>query len=96
MRARFIGGDNGDGPSVINYFDVTFHKGVWQAVDSDWEFLPKLKGNGHFEFEAFNGADPAKFDHDGDGEPGGDVANAEAGEQTPAKPKRGRPRKAAN
>jgi len=98
MRARFIGDENGDGPEVINYFDETFHKGKWLPINPKWEFLPKLKGNGHFEVEAFNGADPAAFDHDKDGDPGGDAGATEekAEGQPEAKRKPGRPRKAAN
>jgi len=40
--------------------------------------------------EAFNGADPAKFDHDGDGEIGGSLPKPPP---VQAAPKRGRPRK---
>lgn len=94
MRARFIGGENGDGPDVIDYFDEPFIKGEWRSVPPKWEFLQKLKGNGHFEVEAFNGADPAAFDHDKDGEPGGDAAATEVtAEDVQPKRKPGRPRK---
>lgn len=37
-----------------------------------------VKAGAAEEVEAFNGADPAKFDHDGDGRPGGSVSKAKA------------------
>lgn len=61
------------GPRPATEADKASHAGAWAA------FLANPEAAG-----LFNGADPAAFDHDGDGRPGGSVP----------KPRRGRKSKA--
>lgn len=75
MRVRFLGSGAPDENAVCEAFGQSFPRGEW--VDCDH---PKILNNPAFEVDRFNGADPAAFDHDQNGDPGG------------SKPRRGRPR----
>lgn len=66
MRARFVGDprNGGDGPENLTHLGVAFTKGKWEPVSA--EVGSNLSNHTHFEVEAFNGAEPAAFDHDGE------------------------------
>jgi hypothetical protein len=86
MRARFVGDPrSGDDPETVSWLGVTFTKGEWEPVSA--EVGSRLSKNDHFEVQAFNGADPAAFDHDGSGEPGGSLP-VEPVKRKPGRPKR--------
>jgi hypothetical protein len=67
LRIRFIGSGEPGEDAVCVVFGLAFPMGEWVSG----EFPVKLLANPAFEVDRFNGAPPAAFDHDGDGNPGG-------------------------
>lgn len=53
MRARFIGDPrhDGEGPSVLEAFGLSFTKGQWVNIDGNEAAMRKLPGNNHFEVD---------------------------------------------
>lgn len=71
MRVRFIG-DFDYTPSGERRVTIAFKAGMVLTVKREAGEAALALGLAE-EVEPFNGADPAKFDHDGDGQPGGSL-----------------------
>lgn len=75
MRIKFIG-DYDYTPSGERRVTIAYKAGMTLTVKREAGEAAIAAGAG-VEVKPFNGADLAKFDHDGDGEPGGSLPKAD-------------------